>query len=374
MLHEQCIDGHHGVLCAVCNEGHARKDGVCTICPPGVVPDGTAGLVSAGTLPPLILFVFLLIHFSIFEGKKEKEKQEEKEKAKTQKTSSTKVVPVKENATEDTENDTNNVAARKKEWQQTISALSIQMWWFKVQGDQNAEIRAKNVKAKVVLALSSTLMTMSSSTINSIVEKGAGYIAEYTQGEAEGVVEGKMSETTGDTAGDEIELSEKNTEDMGKTVKKMKKLAFSSLSHKIRILIGWLQITAALVTSFEVPWPPYTLKLFKNLTFINFNFMDLFSPLDPCSMYVPFLKQAAFHMAILPICMLVMFVAAILAMIRNKKRVVLQRVGHFAVTTIFLLYPGIVTRVFTTLKCKTIGDKQYLMADYSVVSFFFSFF
>ena len=83
-----------------------------------------------------------------------------------------------------------------------------------------------------------------------------------------------------------------------------------------------------------------------------------------------FLKQAAFHMAILPICMLVMFVAAILAMIRNKKRVVLQRVGHFAVTTIFLLYPGIVTRVFTTLKCKTIGDKQYLMADYSVVSFF----
>jgi hypothetical protein len=62
-----------------------------------------------------------------------------------------------------------------------------------------------------------------------------------------------------------------------------------------------------------------------------------------------------------------MFFAAIFAMIRNKKRVVLQRAGYFAVTIIFLLYPGIVTRVFTTLKCKTIGDKQYLMADYSVV-------
>ena len=31
------------------------------------------------------------------------------------------------------------------------------------------------------------------------------------------------------------------------------------------------------------------------------------------------------------------------------------------------LSAGIVTRVFTTLKCKQIGDKQYLVADYSVV-------
>ena len=37
------------------------------------------------------------------------------------------------------------------------------------------------------------------------------------------------------------------------------------------------------------------------------------------------------------------------------------------VTIVFLLYPGIVTRVFTTLKCRTIGTTPYLVADYSVV-------
>jgi hypothetical protein len=84
-------------------------------------------------------------------------------------------------------------------------------------------------------------------------------------------------------------------------------------------------------------------------------------------LYTPFLKQAAFHMSLLPLCILMIAFAAIVARCFQQQRVVKERAGSMLVTIVFLLYPGIVTRVFTTLKCKQIGAKSYLVADYSVV-------
>ena len=197
------------------------------------------------------------------------------------------------------------------------------------------------------------------------------FIQEEGQEEMEGV-----AESAGGAGEDEIEveydgvtdklhnLADKiHVKDFAKFMLKTGK----SLGHKLRILIGWLQITCSLVTSFDVPWPPVALDLFKGLTFINFNFMDFFEPLDACSLHTPFLKQAAFHMAILPLCLLVITGAAVLAMMFNKAQIVIERAGSVLVTLVFLLYPGIVTRVFMTLKCRQIGDKQYLVADSSVI-------
>jgi hypothetical protein len=145
----------------------------------------------------------------------------------------------------------------------------------------------------------------------------------------------------------------------------------NDLSNKFRILVGYLQITSALVSSFDVPWPPMTLQLLQSLTFINFNFMDFFSPLDPCVLHTPFLSQAAFHMAILPMCAVVVGTAALCAMCcatgETMRSTVVQKANTAMVSIVFLLYPGIVTRVFTTLKCRTIGGTSYLVADYSVV-------
>jgi hypothetical protein len=49
-------------------------------------------------------------------------------------------------------------------------------------------------------------------------------------------------------------------------------------------------------------------------------------------------------------------VAAISATFCGRRKVVVQRAQTLMVTIVFLLYPGIVTRVFTTLKCRTIGE------------------
>ena len=61
-----------------------------------------------------------------------------------------------------------------------------------------------------------------------------------------------------------------------------------------------------------------TLHFLSSLTFINFNFMDFFAPLSPCLLYTPFLKQAAFHMAILPLAGLIIVLAALAAKGCNK--------------------------------------------------------
>ena len=79
-MHEQCIDGHSGVLCAVCAPFHVREMGVCTKCKDNVEPDGTTGLATAATIPPFLLFFFLVYHF----GKKE-EKESDQNNAKAKK-------------------------------------------------------------------------------------------------------------------------------------------------------------------------------------------------------------------------------------------------------------------------------------------------
>jgi len=95
--------------------------------------------------------------------------------------------------------------------------------------------------------------------------------------------------------------------------------------------------------------------------------MDFFAPIDPCLLHTPFLAQAAFHMAILPLCVVVTVSAAAVALLRKKATVVWPKAKSTLVTIVFLLYPGIVARVFTTFKCRNIGGKRYLVADYSVV-------
>ena len=159
---------------------------------------------------------------------------------------------------------------------------------------------------------------------------------------------------TGDHEGQgEITIENEDT-DAVKVLKESLRDKPKGVTQKFRILIGYLQITSALATSFDIPWPPVFLGLLDGLTIINFNFMDFISPISQCDLHTPFLKQAAFHMAILPLCILVILPATIVAAMCQKVHVVRERAFGLVVTLIFFLYPGIVTRIFVTLKCKTI--------------------
>ena len=256
------------------------------------------------------------------------------------------------------------------------AALAIQVWWYKTRGKEDSRMWAKHQLAHTARTFHLLSMNAGPSAGALAIDMVTEVVVGEVQGEVDGRVEEVTANATGDTAGGDIEadtgkVSDLSTVGLGglSSLRKGATQRFRTLGHRLRILIGYAQITSALVFSFDIPWPPMTLKFLKSLTFINFNFMDFFAPIDPCLLHTPFLKQAAFHMAILPLCAVMIVSASVVAMLRNKvvAKVVWPKAKSTLVTIVFLLYPGIVTRVFTTFKCKKIGDKRYLVADYSVV-------
>jgi hypothetical protein len=313
LTRDQCVEGNTGVLCAVCEKGHVRKGGVCTACPPDLVPDGTTGLATVATIPPFILFCSLLCYF----GKKEKEETEEKEKETETETKSirkkkipptkpTKVAP-KSGSSKPATNDGHQAAVaiqkvvrgrearvrvRKFRYTRVHGAVSIQAWWLRRKAEpgksnsganavereteEEAAKKRKDHLARMRLETALALdraRTTSSIVANDIAEEGETLLdtaTEVVQGEAEGVVESEAAAATGDNAGDEIEADTAGAEDKLSFVSPINmKLGGSGLGHKVRILVGYLQITSSLVTSFDVPWPPMTLDLLKSLTVRN---------------------------------------------------------------------------------------------------------
>ena len=367
---QQCALGHGGILCAVCDDGFIRQNGVCTACTnTDVSTDGTEGIVIAATAPPFLLFLALLMYFcqKSKEDEDEEEEEDKKENQKKKKKNTTKVAPVKHKVSKVEEKE--EVAQAR-----ACAALAIQVWWYKTRGKEDSRMWAKHQLAHTARTFHLLSMNAGPSAGALAIDMVTEVVVGEVQGEVDGRVEEVTANATGDTAGGDIEadtgeVSDLSTVGLGglSSLRKGATQRFRTLGHRLRILIGYAQITSALVFSFDIPWPPMTLTFLKSLTFINFNFMDFFAPIDPCLLHTPFLKQASFHMAILPLCVFVILSASFVAMLRIKAKDVWPKAKSTLVTIVFLLYPGIVTRVFTTFKCKKIGDKRYLVADYSVV-------
>ena len=365
-VNQQCAPGHGGILCAVCDDGFVRQNGVCMLCAnKDMATDGTRGIIIVATLPPFLLFLVLVVYF--YKSKMEEGKSEDQENkdGQTLAKSKPKMTSKQKNTTSKVAPVTSKVDKVKeqghKEKQQraraTMATLAIQAWWYKTNGNDDSQKRAKYHLAHTVRKFHHLLLKTGSST-----SECAMTAAEAVEGEVDGRIEESTAEACGDTTGEEIET---DTGEMA--LKELTAHRFRSLGHRLRILIGYAQITSALVFSFDIPWPPMTLNFLKSLTFVNFNFMDFLAPIDPCLLHTSYLKQAAFHMAILPLCVVVVVSSAVVAMLGNKSKLIWSKAKSTLVTIVFLLYPGIVTRVFTTFKCQKIGQERYLVADYSVV-------
>ena len=141
------------------------------------------------------------------------------------------------------------------------------------------------------------------------------------------------------------------------------------LAGRLRIIIGFLQIQSALVFSFSIPWPPMFSALTSSFMIFHFDFMTIFSGIDPCSLYTPFLEATTFHMLFLPLVSVIVGLAMIIAChvcMRQQKLIVVSRAKSVMMELILFLYPGITTKCFTSIKCQTVGSKAYLVADFSV--------
>ena len=97
---------------------------------------------------------------------------------------------------------------------------------------------------------------------------------------------------------------------------------------------------------------------------------DLFAGIDACAFSVPFFTNFSYHMLLLPaLTMMVMMAALCAKCIFSKKLAtgkIITKASSLVNAIIFLLYPGICTKVFAALKCKQIGARSYLTTDFSV--------
>ena len=267
-MQEQCAKGHGGVLCAICKPGHVRIDGMCTACP-SEFASGTriTGLVLVGTVPPVLLIAFLVVYFSRKE-KSPSDSEKEKKNGAPRSSSKCEVSPVAALTSITKEKSTDGGEKEKKNGASKSSAKCKVRPVVRPTSVTKAQKVIKGASMRSLLSLKQTAQIAQSTGIKEMVANGA---AEMLQGEVEGLVEGLAAEGTGDTAGDEVEVETnrageevmnvvKNKEEEAmNVVKNNASIKFtrnltSSLGHKIRILIGYMQITSALVFSFDVPW------------------------------------------------------------------------------------------------------------------------
>ena len=120
----------------------------------------------------------------------------------------------------------------------------------------------------------------------------------------------------------------------------------------------------------DVPWPQAFLGFIDFSKIINIDFMSIASPFSPCSFKVSYLSVFYTHMLIIPI--LVALTGMVLLVLRRRRPAsvhvsMTEMVVRVLNVIVFVLYPGIGTRIFRLFKCRTVGAEAYLEADFSVV-------
>ena len=131
-----------------------------------------------------------------------------------------------------------------------------------------------------------------------------------------------------------------------------------------------MQIFSGFSMALEINWPPALKNLMKSFTFVNIDLSDIFGGIDACSFTVPFLTSFGYHMVLLPALIVMIVLGALVAKCifgRSVTRTVaVARAAHLINLVVFVLFPGLCAKVFAALKCKQIGAKSYLVADFFV--------
>ena len=146
---------------------------------------------------------------------------------------------------------------------------------------------------------------------------------------------------------------------------------------RIKIFYGWMQIFTALTFTFDIPWPIQLKSFSLGLGFINFD-IGFVSNLS-CDMAIPFLQKMTVHAALPLLLLLTIVTARLPAYFLGKKsdrKTQKALMIKFIFSLALILYPGLCTRFFTSLKEVTVEglasathSGQVLAVDYSVEAY-----
>ena len=147
---------------------------------------------------------------------------------------------------------------------------------------------------------------------------------------------------------------------------------------RIKILYGWLQIFTSLTFTFDIPWPIQLRTFSLGLNFINLDFGNILGG-TACTFQLPFLEkmvvQSVFPFMLLVTILLARVPAWCLRKQNRQKQKALQI--KLISSLALILYPGLCTRLFSSLKVVTVEglysegvhSGKVLAVDYAVEAF-----
>ena len=222
---------------------------------------------------------------------------------------------------------------------------------------------AKKLKEKVHRNMNASLTLTQAETIH-----------DFARDELGNTLEGELQSRMDDLAGGARGKRRKKKSGGGNILS-----ALGEIWSHIRVLLGYMQITSALDVTFDIPWPQQFVDFMGNLKSVNIDFLSLlpsFPAMDPCDFKSSYLFSFYVHMGTLPFLLLLITTAAVLSYFIYRLSVrrcgpgirgITEKCSKILIFTVFLMYPGIVNRVFRIFKCGEFGSKgTWLMADLSI--------
>jgi len=147
---------------------------------------------------------------------------------------------------------------------------------------------------------------------------------------------------------------------------------------RVKILYGWMQIFTSITFTFDIQWPIQLRRFSLGLNFINLDFGNMLGD-SACSFSLSFLDQMVVQ-TIFPLLLLFTIVLARIPAwcVRQQLRQQQQAMQIKLISALALiLYPGLCTRLFSSLKVVTVSglrsegvhSGRVLAVDYSVEAF-----
>ena len=311
---DQCADNNTGILCSLCIKDYER-DPVTAACYKCSGTGSSTGYAKAAMVGSFVLSLFLILYFLYHEKHVKQLKRLRRKKV--------------------------NMAAKA-----TAGKKS-----------------AIHIRARLNRRKESTGITLTQ----------AETIFDFAEDQVASTVEGEMQGVMDDLAGGSRGRRKKKKQSANITT------ALAEIWSHIRVLLGYMQITSALDVTFDIPWPKEFVDLLADMKSINIDFLSLLPNMptvDPCDFQGTYLYSFYMHMGTLPLLVIVISLSAVSCYVIHrftKRRCgpnlsgIVEKCVKTLIFTIFLMYPGLVNRIFRVFKCHYFDDKgEWLLADLSI--------
>jgi uncharacterized membrane protein len=150
-----------------------------------------------------------------------------------------------------------------------------------------------------------------------------------------------------------------------------------NFTYKMKIILGFFQITTNLALALDIPWPTHYQTFINAFTLVNFDFLS-WSSVD-CVRKVNFWTRF-WVFTLTPLVLLVLvFVLYLLPRYIHHYRTMddydLQRAARerssrqfwkLFLFTLFLIYPGVSSTTLRVFVCREIEGERYLLADFDI--------